>query len=108
MAGIEFCSECGAIVMGKKGEEVNCPSCGTPQKASNSIKLSEKVVKKEEKEIVSTDKTAAEIHPLMDFECPKCGNGKAYFWTKQTRSGDEPETQFFKCNSCSNQWRNYQ
>lgn len=104
---VEFCSKCGAIIMGKKGEEVKCPSCGEAQKAKDSIKLSEKVVKKEEKEVVSTDDKSSEIHPLTDAECAKCGHGRAYFWTKQMRAGDEPETQFFKCESCGHQWRDY-
>jgi len=92
--------------MGKKGEEVACPSCGHNTKAKSEVKLSEKIEKKEETEIVDTD-NSEEIYPTTPVECPKCGNDEAYYWTKQTRAGDEPETQFFKCVACKNQWREY-
>ncbi len=103
---VEFCSKCGSIIMGKKGEEILCPSCGAKNKAKDSMKLTEKLVKKEEKEILNTNK-APEINPITPVECPACGHKKAYYWTKQTRAGDEPETQFFKCVKCTHQWRDY-
>lgn len=104
---VDFCSECGAIVIGKKGEDTKCPACGTLQKTKTSVKLNEKIEKKTEKEVVDKDDSTAEIHPITDVECPKCGHNKAYYWTKQTRAGDEPETQFFKCVKCKEQWREY-
>lgn len=104
---VDFCSNCGSIIMGKKGEDVNCPSCGESQKAKATVKLSIKVQKKEEMEVLSSEDKSKEIHPLIDMVCPKCGHGRAYFWTKQMRAGDEPETQFFKCEGCNNQWRDY-
>ncbi|GAG32325.1 unnamed protein product [marine sediment metagenome] len=45
--------------------------------------------------------------PLADEECPKCGCPKAYYWTVQTRAGDEPETRFYKCKKCGHVWREY-
>lgn len=103
---VDFCKKCGAIIMGKKGEDVKCPACGFENKSKTEIKLTEKIEKKEEKEIVSTENNV-EIYPITPVECPKCGNQEAYYWTKQTRAGDEPETQFFKCVSCQHQWRDY-
>ena len=103
---VEFCKDCGAIIMGKKGESVECPSCGASQKAKSDIKLSSKVEKKEEMEVIDTG-SADEIHPTTTVECPECANMEAYYWTKQTRAGDEPETQFFKCTACQHQWRDY-
>ncbi len=104
---VEFCSKCGAIVLGKKGEKVDCPSCGTKQKAKTTLSLSEKVEKTEEVEIVDSQNSDA-VYPVSDtITCPKCSNRGAYYWTKQTRAGDEPETQFFKCVACKHQWRNY-
>lgn len=31
--------------------------------------------------------------------CPKCGHSKAYFFTVQIRSADEPATRFYRCAS---------
>ncbi len=103
---VEFCNECGAILIGKKGENIICPNCGHETKANSEVKLSEKIEINNEKEIVSTD-ASVEINPTTTVECPKCGHMEAYYWTKQTRAGDEPETQFFKCVDCSHQWRDY-
>lgn len=103
---VDFCEKCGSIIMGKKGEKVTCPSCGESNETKVDVKLSQKVGKKTETEIVDKD-NVAEIHPITPVECPKCGNSEAYYWTKQTRAGDEPETQFFKCVDCTHQWRDY-
>lgn len=103
---VEFCSKCGAIIIGKKGEKVACPSCGDEQKAKASINLTEKIEKKDNMEIVDSE-SSTEIHPTTTVECPECANKEAYYWTKQTRAGDEPETQFFKCTACKHQWRDY-
>ena len=37
--------------------------------------------------------------------CPKCAHDVAYFLLVQTRSADEPMTQFFRCTACKNQWK---
>ena len=104
---VEFCSKCGAILMGKKGEDIKCSGCGTSQKAKTEVKLKEKIAKKKEAEIIDTSSTEAEINPITDIDCPECKHNKAYYWTKQTRAGDEPETQFYKCEKCKHQWREY-
>lgn len=102
---VEFCSDCGAIVIGKKGEKVACPSCGKTKKAAGSVNFSERI-KKEKKEIVNTEESI-EIYPIIKEVCPKCKNKKAYYWTQQMRAGDEPETMFFKCTKCKHKWREY-
>jgi transcription factor S len=104
---VDFCSNCGAIVIGKKGEEVKCSACGFAQKPKGSVKLSEKIVKRDDVEIVDKSDSGAEIHPLTEQECPECKHTLAYYWTRQTRAGDEPETNFYKCEMCKHQWREY-
>jgi DNA-directed RNA polymerase subunit M/transcription elongation factor TFIIS len=41
------------------------------------------------------------------LQCPKCKQYKVDFYTKQTRSADEPETIFANCTikSCGHRWR---
>lgn len=92
--------------MGKKGEDATCPSCGDVQKAKTTISLKEKIIKKNELEIIENNSTV-KMHPLVDTVCPKCKHSRAHFWTKQTRAGDEPETQFYQCEKCAHKWRNY-
>lgn len=103
---VDFCSKCGAIVMGKKGEEVKCAACGHINRPKHIVSLKEKIDKKEEKEILDSG-AGVEVHPTTKVECPKCANDEAYYFSKQMRAGDEPETQFFKCTKCKHQWRSY-
>ncbi|KAA0199514.1 hypothetical protein HAZT_HAZT005028 [Hyalella azteca] len=37
--------------------------------------------------------------------CPKCAHNKAYFMQIQTRSADEPMTNYYKCVECSFIWK---
>ena len=69
------------------------------------MKTSEKIEAKEDVGILKKQDT--EVLPIITETCKKCGNEKAYFWTVQTRSGDEAETKFFKCVKCANTWREY-
>ena len=103
-----FCPKCGSILLPemRKDKRVFTCSCGY-----RTIKLKEAKIKESIKpgktnvEVVENEE--AEHLPLMEAECPKCGNKKAYFWTVQTRAGDEPETKFLKCKKCKHIWRDY-
>mgnify|MGYP006309565357 CR=1 FL=1 len=103
---VDFCEKCGALIMGKAGEDITCSSCGFINKATISVELSQKVQRKKEFEVLG-EEAKTEVNPLTDTKCPKCEHNKAYFWTKQMRAGDEPETQFYKCEKCNHQWRDY-
>lgn len=39
------------------------------------------------------------------LKCPRCNINAVVVNTKQTRSGDEAETKFFRCNICQYAWR---
>ena len=62
--------------------------------------------KTKEREIEIVEKEV-ETYPVIEEQCPKCGNENAYFWTQQTRASDEPETKFYKCTKCKHTWRDY-
>ena len=56
---------------------------------------------------VFDDSDEDESRPTITIECEKCGNDKAVWWMLQTRSADEPTTQFYRCTKCQYTWRNY-
>ena len=101
---MEFCPKCGAVLV-KKGKNYVCPRCGYSTKAKDKLIVSEKMQNKEGVSVISEKET--EILPIVEKKCKECGNNKAYFWTLQTRSGDEAETKFFKCTKCGHVWREY-
>jgi transcription factor S len=101
---MEFCPKCGSVLIQKKNG-TGCARCKYSSKSKSKIISSEKIEdKKEEIEVVRKD---METFPIIVEKCKKCGNDKAYFWTSQTRAGDEAETKFFKCTRCEHTWREY-
>lgn len=100
---MEFCPRCGAVLVQKRKND-GCPRCSYSAKGRVKIRTSEKIGEKKEIAVVKKDE---ELLPTIIEKCKKCGNNKAYFWTVQTRSGDEAETKFFKCTKCEYTWREY-
>jgi transcription elongation factor S-II len=39
------------------------------------------------------------------FKCRKCGSRETSYYEVQTRSADEPMTQFITCLTCENRWK---
>lgn len=101
---MEFCPRCGSVLV-KKKKNAGCPRCGYSSKEKIKISTSEKTGKKNEVVVVSSKEV--ETLPVVEEKCRECGNEKAYFWTVQTRAGDEAETKFFKCTKCGTTWRQY-
>ncbi len=101
---MEFCPKCGAVLIQKR-KNYGCARCNYSRKEKVNLKTSEKI--DEQKEIAVVSNKDTQILPIINETCRKCKNEKAYFWTVQTRSGDESETKFFKCTKCENTWREY-
>jgi len=103
-----FCQKCGSVLLPKKegNKKLLVCSCGFKTNNLENTKITE-TVSKNEKEVEVIEKTDLEILPKIEAECDKCGNREAFFWTLQTRAGDEPETKFLKCIKCSHIWRDY-
>lgn len=45
------------------------------------------------------------IEPSGLFKCPKCKHRKTTYYSMQTRSADEPMTNFITCLNCDNRWK---
>ncbi len=106
-----FCPKCGSILLPKNeaGKAVLRCSCGYSSTNTASSKIRETIKKtpahEERKfEAASEDKITA---PVTEIDCPKCHNSQAYYWTRQTRAGDEGETKFHQCTACKHKWREY-
>ena len=69
------------------------------------LKTSEKIEEKSEIGVVKKKDT--DVFPIVAANCIKCGTKEAYFWTAQTRAGDEAETRFFRCTKCKHTIREY-
>lgn len=102
-----FCPKCGSVLLPKKegSKKVLVCSCGYKSSNVEQTKITETVTKKE-KEVEVIEKEV-DILPKTKVECEKCGNKEAFYWTLQTRAGDEAETKFLRCTKCKHTWRDY-
>jgi len=82
-----------------------CPKCGVETRRSNPIV--QKMGSARESVVVIGKEQDMQTLPTMKVTCQKCGYGKAFYWTVQTRGGDEASTQFFRCAKCGVTWREY-
>ncbi len=103
-----FCPTCGSILLPKKiGEKtaMGC-SCGYVDKAGSG-RITEKVHAADDGRKFEAAGGESVNAPITEAECPKCQNSSAYYWTRQTRAGDEGETKFHQCTKCRHKWREY-
>jgi len=102
---MEFCPKCGCVLVEKTKGNFSCQRCSYRSKNKVKIESSEKIEQKPEIGIIRNKDV--DIYPVINATCPKCNNKEAWFWTSQTRSGDEAETRFIRCTKCKNTWREY-
>lgn len=100
-----FCPKCGSMLKPRavNGVKAMGCSCGFVDKKPEPVQFKEKNKKEEIKYDVVEEQQSA--YPVVEAECPKCKNNKAFSWTQQMRAGDEPETHFMKCTKCEHTWR---
>ena len=101
---MEFCPKCGCVLI-EKTKSFGCPRCNYKAKGKVKIETSEKIEIKPQIGVIKDKDT--DVFPVTSADCPKCGNHEAYFWTSQTRAGDEAETKFYRCTKCRHTWRDY-
>jgi DNA-directed RNA polymerase subunit M len=101
---MEFCPKCGSVIVEKR-KNFGCMNCSYVSKGKVKIESSEQM--KELKKTAVLQEKDSNTMPVTSAVCPKCGNKEAFFWTSQTRSGDEAETRFFRCTKCKHTWREY-
>lgn len=100
-----FCPNDKAMLRPIKGA-MTCPKCGYSKEGGQSLVVKGKAVEKETVMVDSADRM--DVLPTTDeYKCEKCGNGKAFYFMRQTRSADEATTRFLECTACGFKWREY-
>ena len=86
----------------KDGKYV-CSQCGAEKEIGGSVEHFTTASKIKETTVI-TGETAT--LPKAREICPECGNTEAYYYMRQNRSADEPETIFYRCTKCNHSWHN--
>jgi len=103
---MKFCPKC-EVKLKKDGGELKCSKCGYIE-GKVSVTHKKKVQEKSTEPFnVFEENEGEETLPTIKIECESCGHGEAVWWMLQTRSADEPTTQFYRCVKCRHTWRNY-
>ena len=106
---MKFCPNCD-IRLKKTSDSttmLSCPKCDYTEGDSTRSKKIEVVEEPKSDFMVLDENEGKDVLPTIEIECEKCGNNNAVWWMLQTRSADEPTTQFYRCTKCSYTWRNY-
>ena len=103
---MKFCPTC-EVRLKKSDSGLKCSKCGYAEGDS----VDTKKIKEEDETVsefnVLDENEGKEALPSIKIDCEKCGNDEAVWWMLQTRSADEPTTQFYRCTKCSHTWRDY-
>ena len=107
---MEFCDECGSMMIPVTEPDgtrhLKCRSCGATKEIEGQFVVRHDLEKTPRDKIVVVEDDAIPM-PTTPASCPKCGHNEAYYWTVQTRRGDEGATEFYRCTKCGHTWRNY-
>ena len=102
---MKFCPKC-EVRLKPSGSSLTCPKCGYSEGGEKKEKLGKEKEGDSEFNVLEASE-GTETLPAIKIDCEKCGNNEAVWWMLQTRSADEPTTQFYRCIKCNHTWRNY-
>lgn len=102
---MKFCPDCDTKLR-RLDDNMVCPRCEYKETSENQVAVVQDVDEVSEFNVLK-DGEGTQTLPTVETNCPKCDHNQAVWWMLQTRSADEPTTQFYRCTSCSHTWRNY-
>jgi DNA-directed RNA polymerase subunit M len=103
---MKFCPNCEVKL--KQGDSgLQCQKCGYVVEEKETKQPKKTTQEPELQFNVLAENEGEDALPTIKIECEKCGNDEAVWWMLQTRSADEPTTQFYRCSKCRYTWRNY-
>ena len=103
---MKFCPNC-EVRLKKSDSGLQCPKCDYVEGGSAAPKKEIKDEETSDEFNVFDESEGTETLPTIKIDCEKCGHQEAVWWMLQTRSADEPTTQFYRCTKCNYTWRDY-
>ncbi|EJD01796.1 uncharacterized protein FOMMEDRAFT_20569 [Fomitiporia mediterranea MF3/22] len=102
-----FCPSCANLLVISADTGLNkwaCNTCPYDFPITNQMTSREWLQRKAVDDVLGGD-AAWNDADSTTVACPKCDNDRAYFYQLQIRSADEPMTTFYRCTTCTYQWR---
>ncbi len=103
---MKFCPKC-EVKLKKSDTGLQCPKCNYVEGEISEQTEQVEVEQHNSEFNILAENEGEETLPTIKIECEKCGHDEAVWWMLQTRSADEPTTQFYRCTKCRYTWRNY-
>src|SRR5215472_6558342 len=106
---MKFCPKCEKRMKPRIEEGIlSCPKCGLiSQREDKSESRVRPILGPPGSLKIMDAENELDGLPTTTIDCSRCGNDMAFWWMLQTRSADEPTTQFYRCTKCTHTWRNY-
>ena len=106
---MEFCPKCEVRLKKNDDGLLSCRKCDyVKEKTDKSTKEKPEETNSEFLVMGEDDMNIVKgLESTVKIDCDKCHNQEGVWWTFQTRSGDEPETKFYRCTKCNYTWRDY-
>lgn len=102
---MRFCPDCKSRLLRREGLLV-CSRCHYQEDQTVPGPILQDNEQVSELNVLAEDE-GKEVLPTVQIDCPKCDHTEAVWWMLQTRSADEPTTQFYRCTACGHTWRDY-
>ena len=106
---MDFCPNCDSRLKKNNDGLLSCSKCNFIKKETAKTQVGER--EETNSDLLIMDESdmnqAKGLETTVKRDCEKCHNQEAVWWTFQTRSGDEPETKFYRCTKCNHTWRDY-
>ncbi|EKX38722.1 DNA-directed RNA polymerase III subunit RPC11 [Guillardia theta CCMP2712] len=105
-----FCPYCANLLVvepASQGMRFACKTCPYEHKILKKIKKTTPLEQKKVDDVLGDSFANASMTDVIGG-CPKCGHPKAYFFSIQIRSADEPATRFYRCArgaECTYTWK---
>ncbi len=105
---MKFCPKCGSRLKNKQMDGKMVLACIKCDYSEEGIERKSEVINRDDVALkIIGEESNIETMPTIKIDCPKCGHDTAVWWMLQTRSADEPTTQFYRCVKCNHTWRHY-